>query len=145
MNVDRTVPDCSVVGWGTLLGDHWEVFQVRAAGNRGAARLFIGGVVAGVTMLGALAAPASASSSGWEAILGGHIRSGAQATHIANLAKAKGFRTHVQRISATNWEAEIFNGGRSRSQAEAVCDRARRVGGLPHCSVEQEFHGNGWG
>jgi hypothetical protein len=94
--------------------------------------------------IGALAPPASASSSGWESILGGHIRSGAVATRIANEAKAAGFRTHVQRISATNWEAEIFNGGRSRSQAEAACARAKRAG-LPHCSVEQEFHGNGWG
>jgi hypothetical protein len=93
--------------------------------------------------IGALAPPASASSSGWESILGGHIRSGAVATRIAKEAKAAGFRTHVQRISATNWETEIFNGGRSRSQAEAVCARARRAG-LPHCSVEQEFHGNGW-
>jgi hypothetical protein len=93
--------------------------------------------------IGALAPPASAASSGWESILGGHIRSGAVATRIAKEAKTAGFRTHVQRISATNWEAEIFNGGRSRSQAEAVCARARRAG-LPHCSVEQEFHGNGW-
>jgi len=52
---------------------------------------------------------------------------------------------HVQRISATNWEAEIFNGGRTKSQAEAVCAKARKFNNLPHCSVEQEFHGNGWG
>jgi hypothetical protein len=112
--------------------------------NRGAARLFIGGAMAGLVSIGALAAPASASSSGWESILGGHIRSGAAATKIANQAKAAGFRVHVQRISATNWEAEIFNGGRSRSQADAACAKARKLG-LPHCSVEQEFHGNGWG
>ncbi len=116
---------------------------MRTAGGRGATRLLIGGAVAGLMTIGALAPPASASSSGWESILGGHIRSGAAATRIAKEAKAAGFRTHVQRISATNWEAEIFNGGRSRSQAEAVCARARRAG-LPHCSVEQEFHGNGW-
>jgi hypothetical protein len=91
-----------------------------------------------------LAAPAQASSSGWEAILGGHIRSGSAAKRIASQARAKGFKVYVQEISASNWEAEIFNGGRSRSQADAVCARARRVGGLAHCSVEQEFHGNHW-
>ena len=115
-----------------------------AGGNRGAARLVVGAAVAGLMTIGALASPASASSSGWESILGGHIGSGAEATRVANAAKKDGFKTHVQRISATNWEAEIFNGGHSRSQAEAVCARARREG-LPHCSVEQEFHGNGWG
>ena len=52
---------------------------------------------------------------------------------------------HVQKITSTNWEAEIFNGGRSKSQAQAVCAKARRFGNLAHCSVEQEFHGNGWG
>jgi len=118
---------------------------LRTAGERARARLLIGGVLAAVMTIGALAAPAQAGSSGWEAILGGHIRSRAAATRIANLARAKGFRVYVQRISASNWEAEIFNGGRSRSEAEAVCARARRVGGLPHCSVEQEFHGNYWG
>ena|GEM_PF-5243272 len=117
-----------------------------AGGNRGgAARLVIGAAVAALMTVGALASPASAASSGWEAILGGHIRSGAQATKIANAAKKDGFKTHVQKISATNWEAEIFNGGRSKSQATAVCAKARKFKNLPHCSVEQEFHGNGWG
>ena len=115
------------------------------AGDRGAARLFIGGLVAGVMAVGALAAPASASSSGWESILGGHIRSGAEASRIAAAAKKDGFRVHVQKITSSNWEAEIFNGGRSKSQALAVCAKARRFSNLPHCSVEQEFHGNGWG
>jgi cell division septation protein DedD len=101
-------------------------------------------LIGAVMTIGALAPPASASSSGWESILGGHIRSGAAANRIAAQAKAAGFRVHVQKITATNWEAEIFNGGRTRSQAEAVCAKARQKG-LPHCSVEQEFHGNGWG
>ena len=112
------------------------------AGNRGAARLLIGGVVAGALTLGAMAAPANASSSGWESILGGHIRSGSQAKRIAAAAAKDGFRVHVQKITASNWEAEIFNGG-TKSRALAVCARARKAG-LPHCSVEQEFHGNGW-
>ena len=116
-----------------------------AGGNRGAARLVVGAAVAGVMTIGALTSPASAASSGWESILGGHIRSGAEATRIAAEAKKEGFRVHVQRIAARNWEAEIFNGGHSKSQALAVCARARRFGNLPHCSVEQEFHGNGWG
>jgi len=115
------------------------------AGERARARLLIGGAMAAVLTIATLAAPAQASSSGWEAILGGHIRSGSAATKIANQARAKGFKVYVQKISASNWEAEIFNGGRSRSEAEAVCARARRVGGLAHCSVEQEFHGNHWG
>ena len=118
---------------------------MRNAGERARTRLLIGGALAAVLTVGTLAAPAQAGSSGWEAILGGHIGSRSTATRIANLARAKGFRVYVQKISASNWEAEIFNGGRSRSQAEAVCARARRVGGLPHCSVEQEFHGNHWG
>jgi len=118
---------------------------LRTAGERARARLLIGGALAAVMTVGTLAGPAQAGSSGWEAILGGHIRSQATATRIANQARAKGFKVHVQKISASNWEAEIFNGGRSRSEAEAVCARARRVGGLAHCSVEQEFHGNGWG
>ena len=119
--------------------------ELRIAGERARARLLIGGALAAVMTVGTLAGPAQAGSSGWEAILGGHIRSRAVATKIANQARAKGFKVYVQKISATNWEAEIFNGGRSRSQAEAVCARARRVGGLAHCSVEQEFHGNHWG
>src|SRR5581483_9406423 len=46
-----------------------------AGGNRGgAARLVIGAAVAALMTVGALASPASAASSGWEAILGGHIR-----------------------------------------------------------------------
>ena len=100
--------------------------------------------MAGLMAIGVLASPASAASSGWEAILGGHITSGATATKIANQAKAKGFKVHVQKISAHNWEAEIFNGGKTKAQAAAVCAKAKKAG-LPHCSVEQEFHGNGWG
>ena len=115
-----------------------------AGGNHGAARLVVGAAVAGLLAIGAVAS-ASAASSGWEAILGGHIRSGTTANRIAAAAKHDGFRVHVQRISATNWEAEIFNGGRTKSQAEAVCAKARKFNNLPHCSVEQEFHGNGWG
>ena len=117
--------------------------MVRTAGTRGAARLFFGGALAGMLAVGALAAPASAASSGWESILGGHLGSRAAATRIAHQAQAKGFRVYVQRISAGNWETEIFNGGRTRSQALLVCAKAKRAG-LPHCSVEQEFHGNGW-
>jgi hypothetical protein len=117
---------------------------MKLVGDRGAARLIIGGVTAGLLALGGLAAPANASSSGWEAILGGHIRSGAQAKRIAAAATKDGFKVHVQKITATNWEAEIFNGGRSKSQAAAVCAKARKFSNLPHCSVEQEFHGNGW-
>jgi len=117
---------------------------MRIAGERAVARLVIGAALAAVVTIGTLAAPAQAGSAGWEAILGGHIKSRAAATKIASQAKAKGFRVYVQRISATNWEVEIFNGGRSRSAAEAVCARARRAG-LAHCSVEQEYHGNGWG
>ena len=115
-----------------------------AGGRRGAARLLIGGLVAGALTVGAFAPAANAGSSGWEAILGGHIRSGTDAQRIAGQATAAGFRAHVQEISPTNWEAEIFNGGRTKSQAQAVCAQARKAG-LPHCSVEQEFHGNGWG
>jgi hypothetical protein len=112
--------------------------------GNGRARFVVAGLVAGAMSVAALAAPASAASSGWESILGGHIRSGAVADRVAAAAKRDGFRVHVQEISRTNWEAEIFNGGRTKSQAEAVCARARRFGNLPHCSVEQEFHGNGW-
>jgi hypothetical protein len=111
---------------------------------RGATRLLIGGAVAAAMTVGTMAAPASAASSGWESILGGHIKSQAAATKIASQARAKGFKVHVQRISASNWEAEIFNGGKSKSQALAVCAKANKAG-LAHCSVEQEFHGNGWG
>lgn len=111
--------------------------------GRGVARLLIGGAMTALLSIGALAAPASAGSAGWESILGGHLRSRSAATKIADQARAKGFRVYVQRINATNWEAEIYNGGRSRSSAEAVCAKARKAG-LPHCSVEQEFHGNGW-
>lgn len=116
-----------------------------AGGYHGAACLVIGAAVAGLMSIGALASPASAASSGWESILGGHIRSGAEATKIVNAAKKDGFKTHVQKITATNWEAEIFNGGKTQSQAVAVCAKAKKFSNLPHCSVEQEFHGNGWG
>jgi hypothetical protein len=126
-----------------VAGEHEEV-GLRIAGERAFGRLLIGAAVAAVMTIGTLAAPAQAASSGWEAILGGHLKSQAAATRIAHQAKAAGFRVHVQRISAHNFEAEIFNGGRSRRQAQAVCAEARRAG-LPHCSVEQEFHGDGWG
>ena len=118
--------------------------ELNIAGGRTAARLLIGGAVAAAMTIGTLAAPAQAGSAGWEAILGGHLRSRTAATRIAREAKAAGFSVYVQRIAAHNWETEIFNGGRSRSRALAVCARAHRAG-LPHCSVEQEFHGNGWG
>ena len=115
------------------------------AGERGAARLLIGGIATAALTLAVMVGPASASSSGWESILGGHIRSGAEAKRIAAAAAKDGFHVHVQKISSSNWEAEIFNGGRSRSQAEAVCAKAKKFHNLPHCSVEQEFHGNHWG
>jgi hypothetical protein len=127
-----------------MLAGEQEV-ELSIAGERATARMLIGGAIAAVMAIAMLAAPAQAGSAGWEAILGGHLRSGAAATKVANQARAKGFKVYVQKISANNWEAEIYNGGRSRSQAEAVCARARRVGGLAHCSVEQEFHGNHWG
>src|SRR2546423_3917522 len=120
-------------------------FELRIAGERARGRLLIGAALAAVMTMGTLAAPAQASSAGWEAILGGHMGSRSAATRIADAARARGFRVYVQKISATNWEAEIFNGGRSRTEAEAVCAPARRVGGPPHCSVEQEFHRNHWG
>ena len=120
------------------------MIHIERAGKRTRARLLIGGAVAAAMACGALAAPAEAASSGWEAILGGHLKSRAAATAIANQAKAKGFKVYVQKISAHNWEAEIFNGGHTKSQAQAVCARAKAAG-LAHCSVEQEFHGNHWG
>ena len=116
---------------------------MKVTGSRGAARLFVGGAMAGLLALGATAAPASASSSGWESILGGHIRTKTEATRIATLARHKGFRVYVQKVSTGNWETEIYNGGRTKSQALAVCAKAKRAG-LPHCSVEQEFHGDHW-
>jgi hypothetical protein len=107
-------------------------------------RLVVSGSVAALMTLGGFASPANAASSGWESILGGHLRSASAAQNVASQAARAGFRVHVQRISSGNYEAEIFNGGSSKSQAAAVCARANRLG-LPHCSVEQEFHGNGWG
>ena len=117
---------------------------MRIAGERARGRLLIGAALAAVMTMGTLAAPAQASSAGWEAILGGHMGSRSAATRIADAARARGFRVYVQKISATNWEAEIFNGGSTKSQALAVCAKAKKAG-LAHCSVEQEFHGNGWG
>jgi hypothetical protein len=114
-----------------------------SASKRAATRLLIGGAMAAVMTIGILAGPAYAGSSGWESILGGHLKSKAAATRIANQARAKGFKVYVQKISSTNWEAEIFDGGASKNQALAVCAKANKAG-LPHCSVEQEFHGNGW-
>ena len=113
------------------------------AGKRAGARLLIVGAMAAVMTIATLGAPAQAASSGWESILGGHITSRTTADKIARLARAKGFKTYVQKISSTNYEVEIFNGGRSRAQAQAVCAKAKKAR-LPHCSVEQEFHGNGW-
>ena len=113
------------------------------AGDRVGARLLIGGAMAAVLTVATLAAPAQAASSGWESIIGGHIRSRATADKIAKQARAAGLKTYVQKISSTNYEVEIFNGGSSRSSAQAACAKAKKAG-LPHCSVEQEFHGNGW-
>jgi hypothetical protein len=118
--------------------------HMNSAAKRAGARLLIAGALAAAMTFGSLAVPAQAASAGWEAILGGHITSRAEATAIAQKAKAKGFRVYVQKISAHNWEAEIFNGGRSRSEAQAVCAKVKAAR-LPHCSVEQEFHGNHWG
>ena len=97
---------------------------MRIAGERARGRLLIGAALAAVMTMGTLAAPVQASSAGWEAILGGHMGSRSAATRIADAARARGFRVYVQKISATNWEAEIFNGGRSRTEAEAVCGAA---------------------
>jgi hypothetical protein len=104
----------------------------------------MGGAVAVCMTMAALAPPAQAASAGWEAILGGHLTSRAAGTKIANQARAAGFKVYVQKISSRNFEAEIFNGGRSKRAALAVCAKAKAAG-LPHCSVEQEFHGNHWG
>src|SRR5947209_1073136 len=115
-------------------GDHGRS-AVKKSGDWGAARLAIGGMVAGLMTLGALGAlQASASSSGGESILGGHVRSGAEAKRITAIAASDGFKVHAQKITSTNWEAEIFNGGRTKSQALAVCAQARRFSNLPHCS-----------
>ena len=107
------------------------------------ARLLIGGAMTAVITIATLAGPAQAASSGWESILGGHIGSRATAARIARKAKAEGFKAYLQQISSSNYEVEIFNGGHSKSQALAVCAKAKKAG-LPHCSVEQEFHGDGW-
>jgi len=86
-----------------------------------ASALLASGSLAAMMALAGLAPPASASSSGWEAILGGHIRSAASANTIAAQAKKDGFKVHVQKITSTNYEAEIFNGGRTKAQAAAAC------------------------
>ncbi|MCA1844659.1 MAG: SPOR domain-containing protein [Actinobacteria bacterium] len=106
-------------------------------------RLLIGGAMAAVMSIATLAGPAQAASSGWESILGGHITSRATADKIAAQARKAHFKTYVQKIASTNYEVEIFNGGGSKSQAVAACAKAKKAG-LPHCGVEQEFHGNGW-
>jgi hypothetical protein len=116
---------------------------LNTAGERARARLLIGAAAAAVMTIATLSAPAQAASSGWESILGGHIRSRATADTIARQARANGFKTYVQKISSTNYEVEIFNGGSSKSQALAACAKAKKSG-LPHCVVEQEFHGDGW-
>jgi hypothetical protein len=105
-------------------------------------RVVTSGAMAALVTLGGLAPPAGAASSGWESILGGHIKSASEARRIASQASSKGFRAHVQRISSSNYEAEIFNGGTKR-QAAAVCAKAKKAG-LSRCSIEQEFHGDGW-
>jgi hypothetical protein len=117
--------------------------HLSSAGERAVARLLIGGALAAAMTVATLAGPAQAASSGWESILGGHIRSRATADKIAKQARAAHFKTYVQKITSTNYEVEIFNGGHSKSQAVAVCAKARKAG-LAHCGVEQEFHGNGW-
>ena len=117
---------------------------MHSAGERAIARPLIGAAAMAVLTVGIMAAPASAASAGWESILGGHLTSRSAATAIARRAKADGFQVYVQKISSRNWETEIFNGGRSKRQAQAMCARARAAG-LPHCSAEQEFHGNHWG
>ena len=111
--------------------------------RRGVTRLVAVGSFVALASAGALAAPASASGGNMESILGGHLSSQGQAQRIADQAKAKGFKTHVQKIRSGDWEAEIFNGGTTK-QADAVCAKARAAH-LPHCSVEREEHGNGWG
>ena len=116
---------------------------MNSAGERAVTRLLIGGAMAAVMSIATLAGPAQAASSGWESILGGHITSRATADKIAAQARKAHFKTYVQKITSTNYEVEIFNGGGSKSQAVAACAKAKNAG-LPHCSVEQEFHGNGW-
>lgn len=116
---------------------------MKIAGERATARVLVGGAVAAVMTIATMAGPAQAASSGWESIVGGHIRSRTTADSIARQTRAKGFKTYVQKITSTNYEVEIFNGGGSKSQALAACAKAKKAG-LPHCSVEQEFHGNGW-
>src|SRR5262245_14969404 len=104
----------------------WEV-ELNSAGERAVARLLFGGAIAAAMTIATLAGPAQAASSGWESILGGHITSRATADRIARQARATGFKTYVQKITSTNYEVEIFNGGRSKSQAVTVCAKAKRA------------------
>jgi hypothetical protein len=117
--------------------------ELMSAGERVATRLLIAGGIAAVMTIASLAGPAQAASSGWESILGGHITSRATADRIAAQARRAHFKTYEQKITSTNYEVEIFNGGRLKSQAQAWCAKAKKAG-LAHCSVEQEFHGDGW-
>ena len=113
--------------------------------KRSVARALVAALASSVLGLGAMASPALAnrSASGrYEAVIG-HFQTQA----IAKAKKADAIRkgwtgSHkvvIQKIASNNWEVELDNGWSTRSEAEAVCKKARRLG--IHCYAEKEGHG----
>ena len=107
--------------------------------------LVVASAAAGL-VLGAAAAPAAAKpppaakSPGrpYEAIAG-HYPTLAQAQAVAARAKAKGFRTVIQRNRPGHIEVEYGNGWSTPRPAAALCAKVKAKG-LP-CEVGQEYHG----
>ena len=103
-------------------------------------KLLAVGIATAGLVLGAAASPAVAKPPAlpYEAIAG-HFPTLAQAQAVASKAKAKGFRTVIQKNRPGHIEVEYGNGWSTPGPAAALC-RKIKAKGLP-CQVGQEFHG----
>jgi hypothetical protein len=113
--------------------------------HRWVARAVVAAAAASVIGTGVMASPALAgrSSSGrYEAVIG-HFKTKAVAKSKKADAVRKGLtgshKVVVQKIASNNWEVELDNGWSTKSEAEAVCKKARKLG--IHCYAEKEGHG----
>jgi hypothetical protein len=102
-------------------------------------KLFLAAFAAAALVVGgAPAALAKGSAKPYEAIAG-HYATVAQAQAIAAQAKAKGFRTVIQKNRPGHIEVEYGNGWSTPGPALALCKQVKAKG-LP-CKLGVEQHG----
>jgi hypothetical protein len=119
--------------------------------NRFVARAVVAAAATSVIGAGIMASPALASrsrSGRYEAVIGHFTTQSVAKAKKADAVKKGWTGSHkvvIQKIASNNWEVELDNGWSTRSGAEAVCRKARKLG--IHCYAEKEGHGipSEWG